>query len=34
MGDGTGTIRVKTRGLVGMPIVIAGQWSPADLNEG
>ena len=25
--------RVKTRGLAGVPVVKAGQWSPANFNE-
>ena len=31
MGDDT--TRVQTGRLAGVPIVIAGQWSPAYLNE-
>ena len=31
MGDGT--TRVQTGRLTGVSIVIAGQWSPAYLNE-
>ena len=31
MGDGT--TRVQTRRLPGVPIFIAGQWSPAYLSE-
>ena len=31
MGDGT--TKVQTGMLAGVPIVIAGQWSPAHLHE-
>ena len=31
MGDGT--TRLQTERLAGVPIVIAGRWSPAYLNE-